>query len=228
MGYFARLITLLLSILFSLYLVWFGLKSYGENLPASDFQTELVKKLKNRKEPTVWLPWDGSNSPEFTHISSYFLESQWRTGPSKEETTLLEAIQSLSPTTTILLNINVNSPQALPALRAELKSNGAWSRIVFCSRSDGILKDLRALEPEWTFCSGEIFMTRMLGLSSLGLQSLNRISADIFFIHLNQLNLKSDLLVLIEEARRQNKLTFLGPVSDIDTSYPADGWVIKK
>ena len=228
MGYFARLITLLLSILFSLFLVWFGLKSYGESLPASDFETELVKKLRSHGKTITWLPWDDSSSPQFASLSSYFSENQWKTGPREKNLPLMEAIQSLPPASYILLHINVNSPQALPALRSELKKDQLWSRIVFCSRSDGILKDLRALEPEWTFCSGEIFMTRMLGLSSLGLQSLNRISADIFYIHLNQLKLKPDLLPLIEEARRQKRLIFMGPAPEANSSFPVDGWVIKK
>lgn len=227
MGYFARLITLLFSILFSLFLVWFGLKSYGESLPASDFETELVKKLRSLEKPIVWTTWQGGNTPQFAHINAHFSENLWLTRLGEDKLPLDVALMTLPPTSYILLNIEVNSPQALPALRSKLKKENLWSRIIFCSRSDGILKDLRALEPEWTFCSGEIFMTRMLGLSSLGLQSLNRISADIFFIHLNQLKLKPDLLSLIEEAQRQNRLTFMGPVPQISSTYPADGWVIK-
>ncbi len=227
MGYFARLFTLLFSILFSLFLVWFGLKSYGESLPASEFETELVKKLRSHEKPIVWQSWQSTPPPQFAHINAHFSKNLWLTRLEKDSLPLDNALKNLPSTSYILLHIDVKSPQALPALRSKMKEMNIWSRIVFCSRSDGILKDLRALEPEWTFCSGEIFMTRMLGLSSLGLQSLNRISADIFFIHLNQLKLKRDLLPLIKEAQRQNRLTFVGPVPQTSSTYPVDAWVIK-
>jgi hypothetical protein len=224
MGYFARFGFLVVSILASLTLVWLGLKSYGESQPVSDFETPLVKKLKEFHPPILWTYQ--SNQP-FQAIQAQYIQGEWFDMQDGEAQAPLQQRLSHQEDAYFLIFFEVTSAQALPSLRKALKENNFWERSVLCSSSDGTLQDLRELEPDWTFCSGEIFMTRMLALSSLGLQSLNRIRADIFFVHLDRIRLSPAINDIIKEAQRQNRLTFIGPSPSVQTDYPAQGWVIQ-
>lgn len=209
------------------FFVWYSLLTYGKNRAISDYQTDLVQTLKKKPRPLLWTPLNTTQPyPQYAWIDAKFIGDQWKVGSNDADDTLAEQLRN--PTFSyLLLNIYLESSQALPQLRELLKKDDLWKRTVLCSAADGILRDLRELEPEWTFCNGEIFMARALGFASIGLESLARIDADIFFVHVQNLNLNKSHHAIIAEAKRQNKLVFIGPVTGPLESYDADGWVIK-
>ena len=127
----------------------------------------------------------------------------------------------------VLLFLGQVKDKDLPSLRQIFQTQERWKHILFCSRFDGLLKDLRRWEPRWSFCNGEIAMTRLLALSSLGLASLISISSDVLFIHTSQVSLKvKELQALVQEGHRQNKLVFIGPVSRPLDEVQGDGWTL--
>jgi hypothetical protein len=225
MGYYLRFIIYCCSILLSLYLVWFGLKNYGESQAASPFQTQLIKNLNTLEKPTLWYSIKSSSGNEkFIWFRAKFLKNTWFVEDNKN--TPLETVLENSRNPTKLIFIDVREAQALPHLREILKKNNAWENIIICSRADGIIKDLRDLEPDWTYCNGEVFLTRFLALSSIGLGSLTGIRSDLFFIHLEELKLNKNLLKIISEAKRQHKLIFTGPVTRPLDSFAIDHWLV--
>lgn len=221
MPYFMRLFILLSLLFLALAVIWQGLVTYGEQQPVSNFQTPLIEKLRTLKAPLVWLP--APTEQQTLWLQAEFDQGKW-VEPSSQSP-LETSLKKLKPHQFALLFFDVQSAEALPSLRKTVHGSNKAASLIFCSRSDGILKDLRELEPEWSYCSGEIFMTRMLGLSSIGLASLSPISADIFFIHLNEIKLGPSVNKLIQEGQRQKRLVFIGPIAEPHPDYPADGWV---
>lgn len=228
MDYYLRFVTYLAAVLISLFLVWFGLKSYAEKQPLSNYQTNLVSTLKeHHPTPQTWLHINSmTKNHKFQWFEATFRDDKWVLSDAPTKT--LASQLSSSTSQYQLLHIDLNSPQALPELRELLNQNEYWKKTIICSQADGILQDLRALEPEWSFCSGEVLMTRMLGLSSIRLGALISIKPDVFFIHLKNISLSKNLLDAMREAKRQNKLIFAGPVSEAPSGYPVDAWMVKK
>ena len=190
--------------------------------PVSTYTTLLVERL-NKKSGTGPVLWK-LNSPNAPLIHLDFVNDQWilKGGPSLKNW----AEKQKASTTPTLLFFSAKDSKALPQFREILKKTKAWDNLIFCSRFDGLLKDLRELEPQWTFCSGEIFMTRLLALSSIGLAPMLEISADILFIHITTTLANSDIQKLVTEGHRQNKLVFIGPVTRPLESVRADGWMV--
>lgn len=219
------LTVILLGIAF--FLVWFGLAYYGQNRSISEYATPLVENLKKEPRPIIWTYWhQGSEPQKYAYLDAHFTGNSWEATLANKNYDLKELLLS-HDFSYLILNINLNSPKALPQLRTILKEKNHWQKIVICSAGDGVLRDLRELEPEWSFCNGEIYMARMLGFASIKLESLMRIESDIFFIHLNNLNLHEDHFPIIAEAHRQKKLVFIGPVTRPSEKFDADGWLVK-
>ncbi len=209
--------------LLTLFMAWFGLRNYGLNRPVSTYQTEIVKELSDdgSKAPIFW-----SSDPMAQHLllPVQFESGQWNLeGDQKTDLqSFLNKPQALPKK--ILLFFSGPDPKALPQLRKMFKNSGLWEKTIFCSRFDGLLKDLRELEPEWSFCNGEIYLTRLLAFSSLGLESLLSISADVVFVHTKNAKLNKDEVdQLIIEGQRQNKLVIVGPVSKTQITGPWEG-----
>ena len=223
MGYYLRFVCFLCLLLMGLALAGLGIRNYGLSRPVSNHQTALVQKLVGEKKPLIW-------KPDF--VGPYgFLKAEYdghhwfafQKGKKRELESILQADRSKA----LLIDVHLDSSQALWSLRKILNKKKRWQKILICSRADGILKDLRELEPRWSFCNGEVFMTRLLGLTSLRLESLISIRSDVFFIHLKNLSLSPGLIPLMKEAKRQNKLVFVGPVNRPLQNYPVDAWVVE-
>ena len=212
-GFFSFVILILIT----LFLVWFGLRSYGLNQPVNKYQTEQISKLF-KLDSIEW----SAQSEVYTLINAKYQKS-WTL---IDQTPLIDKLKSIK-NQNVLLFFELESPKALPELRSMINQLNLGNRIILCSRLDGILKDLRDLEPQWSFCSGEVFLTRLLAFSSLGLESLINISADVVMIHLDNIKPSSEMNVLISEAKRQNKLVLMGPVTRPLKSYQPHGWVIE-
>ncbi len=217
---YSRFFTLVAGILLSLFLVWYGLKSYGLSQPVAEFQTPLVQELiqASQKAPLIW----SQNSSDLLLIQASY-EEDWTTSSEK---TLREALAAAKDKTNLLF-FSGRDPKALPSLRKLIKEGGLETRTVFCSRQDGLLEDLRDLEPRWTFCSGEAYFIRLLAFSSLGLESLLQIPSDVVFIHLTTTLANEDVRLVIEEAKRQNKLVLVGPVSRPLEGLNPHGWMVE-
>lgn len=176
--------------------------------------------------PLMWTnDW---NSP-FVSATAEYLENQWlvKQDVGLKTHPLADFLSQLPPDSALLLFYNIDSPSSLPSLRTLMKNTGNWQRTIFCSRHDKILQDLRQLEPEWAFCSGEIEMTRHLSLNSVGLSGLLDISADVLFIHLKNMSAKQELSPLIAEAKKQKKLVLIGPLSRPLESLEPHGWLVE-
>ncbi len=205
-------------ILLTLFLVWYGLSRYSQSQPAATYQTALVKELVNesQKAPLLW-----------TEESS---EYQWRRmkfGAHEKNDQQLTELFKNAPNKRVLLFFSLATPKALPMLRTLFLQDDRWRNTIFCSRADGLLKDLRRLEPHWSFCSGEIFMTRLLALSSLKLGKMLDFSADVFFIHLDNMKASKSLGPLIEMAQSQNKLVLIGPSPRPLEGIDPNGWMVQ-
>ncbi len=211
--------------LIGLFLIWIALKNYGENREISQYQPPAVKQLTQKDFTRPLMIGHQFNSP--THPLQYAQISYNKETWSLNNQPSLEPLIELASKNHLLLFVQWESPKALPELRAFIKKHNIGEHIIFCSRSDGLLKDIRELEPEWSFCNGEVFLTRLLSFDSLKLGSLMKISADVLFIHLKNLNLNTDFQSLVDEGRRQNKLVFIGPVTRPMDGLSPDGWLIK-
>lgn len=220
---FVGFLTFTILILSSLFVVWFGLRSYGLSQPVSQYKTPLVEQLLQQADPAPLL-WTQQPAAEQTWAMAQFQNQQWVM--TKEPQQKLADWLQANRTQKKLLFFEDTEPKALPALRKILQRKDAWKQTLLCSRFDGLLKDLRELEPRWSFCSGEIYMTRLLALSSLGLESLLSIPADVVFIHMQNISAPSEVSTIIQEAKRQNKLILIGPVTRPLESYNPHGWVV--
>lgn len=220
MPYFFRFAIYMGLTSISLFFVWYGLKNYGENQGLSTYQTPLIKELTGATKPIIW-----SASPQslFKWTKAYYKDNLWFTDDNQS----LEEFLQRDPAQARLLFIDFETPQSVRPLRELIKQKILWKKVIFCSRTDSFLQDLRKLEPEWTFCSGEALMTRLLSLSSIGLGSLVSVRPDVVFFHLKNINLSQNLVSAMQEAKRQNKMVFVGPVSRPMEGYPVDGWVIE-
>lgn len=216
-----RLSVLVGFILISLLAGWIGLRSWGLSQGPSTYQTPVVQDLKEKLKngSLVW-----QDQGPLRRVRARFMNSQWTLN---DDSQFLEDYLADTDIESLLLFYDIETPKALPALRSLFSNSPLKDKTVFCGRADGNLKDLRELEPEWTFCSGEIFMTRFLAFNSLGLASLLKISADVFFIHLKELTPDHELNSVIEEAHRQGKLVLMGPVSRPLNGFEVDGWVVE-
>ena len=218
-------LTYVFLILIAFLIIWYGLRSHGINQPISSYQTPLVKKLTQLSSNKT-LVWTESKITRERTLHTRFENSQWvvtNTGKSQR----LDDFIKTESFTHLLLFFEVRSPKALPALQKIFAEKNLWKKTVFCSRADGILKDLRALEAEWTFCSGEIFMTRSLAMTSLKLESLIDMTADVLYIHLDNLKPSFTVNNLILEAKRKNKLVLMGPVTRPLDGFDPHGWIVK-
>ncbi len=233
------------GVLLSLLLVWFGLRSYGQSRPASQYQTALVKKLASQaaQTPLIWrLPPSGSK--EYTEVerdqnglvklnpSRLASQVEYKDGRWIESTSTNRPLEVILETMNedqkpLLLFFSGKDPKALPSLREIASQQEAWKNIVFCSRQDGLLKDLRELEPRWTFCSGESYLVRLLAFSSLGLESLLEIKSDVVFIHLTTTLANKNIKKIVAEAKRQNKLVLIGPVTRPLEGLSPHGWMVE-
>lgn len=208
-------------ILIGLIGLWYGLKSYGEGRAVSSYQTPLVKSLIDsaREKPLII----GENSSPLSYAQATHDQKGWRINNSQALTDL----KKLTLKSPLLLFVNWRSPRALPELRELIKKEKLGDRIIFCSRNDGLLKDIRELEPEWTYCNGEVFQARMFSLNSLGLQSVMKISADVFFIHLDNVKARWEFQSLVEEAKRQHKFVIIGPLPRPMKGLNPHAWLIQ-
>jgi hypothetical protein len=216
-GFFAFIIFILIG----LFGIWYGLKSHGESREVSSYQTPLVRELLETTQNGALLI--DKNSESLTLARAKHDQSGWQVDGNKP----LSDLKQLAQTSPVLLFVEWKSPKALPELRQLVKEEKLGNRIIFCSRNDGLLKDIREIEPEWTFCNGEVFQTRMFALNSLGLQAVMKISADVFFIHLDNVKLSLEFATLVKEAKRQNKLVIIGPVTRPMKGLSPHAWLIQ-
>ena len=223
MGYYLRFVCFLCLLLMGLALAGLGIRHYGLSRPVSNHQTALIQKLVREKKPLIW---KADLLSPYGFLKAGYNGRHWfafQRGKKRE----LESILQRDRSRALLIHVHLDSSQALSSLRKILNKEERWRKILICSRADGILKDLRELEPRWSFCNGEVFMTRILGLASLRLESLVSIRSDVFFIHLKNLSLNPGLIPLMKEAKRQKKLVFVGPVTGPLQNYPVDAWVVE-
>ena len=229
---YSGFIILVLGTLFSLFIVWFGLRQYGLSRPLSNYQTPLVKKLKDlaQKEPLIWSDhFSGLRTSPVQLVYMKYENETWKTSTrSKQEIGNTDHYEvRIAPRPTLVM-LEGGGPQALPLLRDQYKRKDLWKNMIFCSRSAGLMRDLRELEPQWTFCSDEAFLVRMLAFSSLALEPLIDIKADVFFIHLTAKLQSDEIESLIREGHRQNKFVIIGPVSRPLDGLSPDGWMVEE
>lgn len=218
-------LTLMILTSLAFLLVWFGLRSYGLSKPVSEYQTPLVKTLA-QQSASAPLIFSNNKNDHLTLLNINFIKGEWvNENNSQPLALILESLKAQAQP--FLLYFSGPSAQALPKLRKLFADPLLWKHTLFCSRFDGLLKDLRELEPRWSYCSGEIFMTRLLSLSSLGLASLLTISADVLFVHLSTNLSTTDIDHLIAEGHRQNKLVMVGPVPRPMDGVRPNGWMVE-
>ncbi len=215
---------LVVGTLCSLFVVWFGLKSYGQSRDLSTFQTPLVSELTSQNQA---LQWRSTNTQGHRFLELMFDGQKWGLVNQPAADLKSQLKKQASMFNSLLLFVDGRDPKALPDLRKLITEMNLAEKTIFCSRQDGLLKDLRDLEPRWTFCNGEAYMIRMLAFSSLGLESLLEIPADVVFIHMTTTLASNDIRKIIAEGRRQNKLVIVGPVSRPLEGLNPHGWMVE-
>ncbi|MCB0378669.1 MAG: hypothetical protein KDD33_09270 [Bdellovibrionales bacterium] len=225
MGAFYRFAITVASVLITAGIVWFVLKQYGQSRPISPYQTDLARKLLNSQTPLLFKSWaTGMPTRGDLFIQTRFQNNQWVIGDTDHD---LQSFLTEHEGGRILLEVNLSSTSKAGELKKIINETQAEAKVIFTSRSDGALKDLRELSPAWTFTNGEIFLARFLSLSSLGLASTMEIKADVFMIHMHNLKPSSDWISILREAKRQNKPIIIGPVTRPLEEYSVQGWWIR-
>jgi hypothetical protein len=230
MSYLVRLSLLVLGLGASLSLVWASLYFYAQAPHPAPYQTQLLRSLKGTPPPLYW-GVRPDQSPALPTASAFYKEGLWKTLWNGQEAPLQKVLSGFAPDHPLLLMMEAPRTDSLPSLRQLVNDLKRGPMTLFCSRGDGLLQDLRKLEPEWTFCSGEIFMTRFLALDSLRLTGLSRIPGDVFFVHLSHMRLSSSVAGLLAAARQQGRLSVIGPISlgdyqQLHKDYSPDAWWI--
>lgn len=215
----------LAGILLGLFLVWLGLRFYGESQPISSYQTPLVKKLSEHKG-VHWTAPDQSGK-KFIYLKAINKENHWTVSNMGKEESLEKFLKTLKDQF-LLLDITLKTPTDAPSFKKILDASSNLEKIVITSRSDGTLKDLRELSPKWSFTNGEVFLARFMSLNSIGLGALLKIKSDVFIIHTEKIPLSLEFESLIKEANRQNKITIIGPVPGPLAPLSPQGWLIRK
>ena len=207
---FFRFLYVVAIVLSAMFLLWFGLHKYGENRPRGQYQTEVIQGLRSQAPIRVAknIPLDPTISlPAFSMVKILFSQ-QWVLNTKGQELELKD-LYTRFPGTLFFLEVVLDQTTDLAALKKILDDNENWKRTVIVSRADGILEDLRELSPRWTFTSGEVFLTRFLSLSSIGLASLIDIPGDILYISLAKEMADKEIESLSAEALKQNKLIMI-------------------
>lgn len=225
LGHIVRFLILIIGILGLLFLVRWTLYIYAHQQPLSVFQTPLLQQITRGTRPlTGYLSNSSTAPPSFINLKLIKQKDHW----------LITDLQgnayrpSSSPASLFFLVWpEIKGPQDNASLRTWVKLQEWLPQSIFCSRADGVLKDLRALEPHWNFCNGEIFVAKMLNLQALGLEALLKIKSDLFFIHLTNIPYSSRIEKLVQEGHRQNKIVILGPLNNPPKETAADGWLLK-
>lgn len=137
--------------------------------------------------------------------------------------TLKEVLERY-PDRRLILNFSDYKPGLDKKIIELIDQLHAGSRVLIQSREQGLLKDLREQKPEWLFGSSQVQMTLLKMLTSIGLQSMTPLEADVYIAELNsELNPQpaSDETHLLSEAslaelKRRKLPVFVGPLSEPD------------
>ena len=226
---FLRFILMVSVVLFGLSILWFGLYLYGSSKTISPYQTELVKSLSEKTPLSIYqaIPLK-ENQPlkPYMAVEIFFENKDWFLRAQPKNIPFSVFLEQ-NPQVTLFVQLRLSQSSNASALKSIVDKKDHWKRVAFISDSDGTLKDLRELNPRWTFSSGEVFLARFTSLASLGLHSLLEIPGDIFFVNPETFPANS-LSSVVQEAKRQNKFVMLGPVSSAKTLPDVSGWVLVK
>ena len=220
--------------------LWMGLKIHGDQSPLNNYQTNLTKDLFVQKSK-LWAKMSGKQhwleiffDPAATQKGAWMVSNKPAIpadkAVSKEAAEIIPVSDYLKESADRndkrVVFFSVKNAKALPSLATLFESNEYWKSTIFCSRDDGTLKDLRALKPRWTYCSGEVFLTRLLGFASLGLERLLTIDADVIYLHLDNVTPTPTFNAIIELAQKHKKLVFIGPTDKPIEGFEPNGWII--
>ena len=203
---FARFLMVVCAVLAGLLLGWFGLYTVSQNPHRPSQPTPLVASL------LAQTPFQISNSSQnpatFRHLVAEYRQDDWWVGTE----TLLEVLQA-QPASTVFLEPLTLQSSHLAKLKTLLEPQDLWKKIVFLSRSDAILKDLRELAPQWSFGTGEVFLARFLSLSGLKLSGLLKVPGDVFYVTNHRQLHEDEAENIILAGLQQNKLVIFASLN---------------
>lgn len=122
----------------------------------------------------------------------------------------IDEIFTRFPDHRLILNFHANRPGAVESLAASLEKAGAVNRVLIQSPEDGFLKDAREAKPIWIFGTSMAQVTRLIMLSSIGLESQSPIRGDVVIVDDSAAMRRIDDTA-IREAHRRLLRIFAGP-----------------
>lgn len=114
----------------------------------------------------------------------------------------------------LILNFRGNREGMIQALAGAIEKAHAGDRVLVQSPEDGFLKSLREGKPEWLYGTSSAALTLFVMLSSIGLESITPLKADVLVVesHLKDHNLDRFSDDMIKEAHRRRMKIYAGPV----------------
>lgn len=125
--------------------------------------------------------------------------------------TLEEALKHF-PRHKLILNIRGHRPGLIPTLISLLEKEGVTERTLIQSPEDGFLSEIRKDKPLWVFGTSLAQATKLIMLSSIGLESLSPIRGDVLVIDEERATWRMTDRAF-KEASRRGLRVFAGPVN---------------
>lgn len=139
---------------------------------------------------------------------------------SKPEARLLEELLLENPTKRFVINVVDYSPGADVALSDLISKLKFDERIILQSEQEGLLADLRKLEPMWLYGTSRAQIVQTLWLITIGLEGVSPLKGDVLITsyRAGEINQKALLLTpdLLTEARRRSMKVLVGPVTKLE------------
>lgn len=139
---------------------------------------------------------------------------------SKPEARLLEDLINFDSTRRFILNVVDYAPGADVILSEFVSKLKADDRIILHCEQDGLLSDLRKIEPMWLYGTSRAQVVQTLWLTTLGLEGISPLKGDVLITQYRagETNQKALLLTpeLISEAHRRSMKVLVGPVTKLE------------
>lgn len=140
---------------------------------------------------------------------------------SKPEARLLEDLINADSTRRFIISVVDYAPGADVILSELISKLKADERIILHCEQDGLLSDLRKIEPMWVYGTSRAQVVQTLWLSTIGLQGISPLKGDVLITQYRagETNQKALLLTpeLLAEARRRSMKVLVGPVTKLES-----------
>ncbi|MCJ8277033.1 MAG: hypothetical protein HRT44_04790, partial [Bdellovibrionales bacterium] len=164
---------------------------------------------------------------EFYYADVFYSEGAWQIGTSDKFHSLAYTLQE-HYNSYFFINIVDADSQQMGSLIKLMNNGEKWKKIVFTASNDNTIVNLRKISPQWTYANSTIFLLKFMMFSSLKLESMMDIPTDILFIKSTPHYFMNYQSAFMNEARRQNKLIFIGPVSGPLEEFDSTHWLMNQ